>query len=207
MADTSYRRLDVDQYDEDRVLPSDLYIPDPRPATQVLSDTQGKAQSVRQLLQRGDVRAALGEVLDQPPYGEGVDNAKVGVTQSLWSSYCCFGVVAELSLIAESQARADLLRFPAHSSQAIALQSILSILNSSKSTDIPALISDLTSQEQVSSAFARSALMELTFSLSQVTLMKYLYKAMENLGETSGNVVLGWHEKVSCLGLSLLRRS
>lgn len=26
--------------------------------------------------------------------------------------------------------------------------------------------------------------------------MKYLYKAMENLGETSGNVVLGWHEKV-----------
>lgn len=27
--------------------------------------------------------------------------------------------------------------------------------------------------------------------------MKYLYKAMENLGDTSGNVVLGWHEKVS----------
>ena len=26
--------------------------------------------------------------------------------------------------------------------------------------------------------------------------MKYLYKAMEDLGETSGNVVLGWHEKV-----------
>jgi hypothetical protein len=26
--------------------------------------------------------------------------------------------------------------------------------------------------------------------------MKYLYKAMENLGDTSGNVVLGWHEKV-----------
>ena len=29
--------------------------------------------------------------------------------------------------------------------------------------------------------------------------MKYLYKAMEDLGETSGNVVLGWHEKVSAL--------
>lgn len=26
--------------------------------------------------------------------------------------------------------------------------------------------------------------------------MKYLYKSMENLGETNGNVVLGWHEKV-----------
>lgn len=29
--------------------------------------------------------------------------------------------------------------------------------------------------------------------------MKYLYKAMENLGDTSGNVVLGWHEKVRWL--------
>lgn len=27
--------------------------------------------------------------------------------------------------------------------------------------------------------------------------MKYLYKSMENLSETNGNVVLGWHEKVS----------
>lgn len=26
--------------------------------------------------------------------------------------------------------------------------------------------------------------------------MKYLYKAMENLGDSSGNAVLGWHEKV-----------
>jgi hypothetical protein len=36
---------------------------------------------------------------------------------------------------------------------------------------------------------------------AQVTLMKYLYKAMESLGsdpntQASGNVVLGWHEKV-----------
>ncbi|ORY76512.1 actin-related protein 2/3 complex subunit 5 [Leucosporidium creatinivorum] len=136
MADSSFRRLDVDQYDEDRVLPSDLYIPDSRPPATVLSDTQGKATAVRGLLQRGDVRGALGEVLVDAPYGEGVDDAK-----------------------------------------AIALQSILSILNSTKSTDIPAIVSDLNPQEQV-------------------TLMKYLYKAMENLGETSGNVVLGWHEKL-----------
>ena len=81
MADSSFRRLDVDQYDEDRVLPQDLYIPDPRPATQVLSDTQSKAQSVRQSLQRGDVRAALGEVLDQAPYGDGVDDAKVSLVK------------------------------------------------------------------------------------------------------------------------------
>jgi actin related protein 2/3 complex subunit 5 len=29
--------------------------------------------------------------------------------------------------------------------------------------------------------------------------MKYLYKAMENLGESNGNVILGWHEKVSTI--------
>ena len=28
-------------------------------------------------------------------------------------------------------------------------------------------------------------------------MMKYLYKSMEDLSETNGNVVLGWHEKVS----------
>jgi len=35
------------------------------------------------------------------------------------------------------------------------------------------------------------------FFVVQVLLMKYLYKAMENLGDSSGNAVLGWHEKVS----------
>jgi hypothetical protein len=81
--------------------------------------------------------------------------------------------------------------------QAIALQSILSILNSTKSTDIPAIISDLNSQEQVRSRALLSLRRDpANREPEQVTLMKYLYKAMENLGETSGNVVLGWHEKV-----------
>jgi hypothetical protein len=81
MADSSFRRLDVDQYDEDRVLPSDLYIPDSRAPASVLSDTQGKATAVRGLLQRGDVRGALGEVLSEAPYGEGVDEAKVSCSR------------------------------------------------------------------------------------------------------------------------------
>lgn len=32
--------------------------------------------------------------------------------------------------------------------------------------------------------------------------MKYIYKAMENLGDANGNVPLGWHEKVRCYALS-----
>lgn len=32
--------------------------------------------------------------------------------------------------------------------------------------------------------------------------MKYLYKAMESLGDANGNVILGWHEKVSLARLS-----
>ncbi|SGY12873.1 BQ5605_C011g06637 [Microbotryum silenes-dioicae] len=132
----NFRRLDVDQYDPDRVLEHELYTPDLRPVQQVLSDTQSKASNTRAYLQRADVVTALHEVLDQAPYGEGVEQAK-----------------------------------------AIALQSVLSILNSTRSTDIPQLIQALDPNEKV-------------------TLMKYLYKAMENLGETSGNVILGWHEKL-----------
>ncbi|KAK4049925.1 arp2/3 complex subunit [Microbotryomycetes sp. JL201] len=136
MADSSFRRLNVDQYDEDRVLETDLYTPDPRPESQVLQDTQQAGQQVRQLLQRGDVVTALRQCLTNAPYGHGHDQAK-----------------------------------------AIALQSVLSVLNSTKSTDIPQILSQLEADEQV-------------------TLLKYLYKAMESLGDTNGNVVLGWHEKL-----------
>lgn len=52
MSDGSFRKLDVDQYDEDRVLETELYDPDPRPASEVLAVAKGKAQEVRSLLQR-----------------------------------------------------------------------------------------------------------------------------------------------------------
>ncbi|KAK4046842.1 arp2/3 complex subunit [Microbotryomycetes sp. JL221] len=136
MADSSFRRLDVDQYDEDRVLETDLYTPDSRAPNQVLSDTQQTQQQVRQLLQRGDVANALKQVVTNAPYGHGHDQAK-----------------------------------------SLALQTVVSILNSTKSTDIAQIVQQLDPNEQV-------------------TLMKYLYKAMEQLGDTNGNVVLGWHEKL-----------
>lgn len=90
--------------------------------------------------------------------------------------------------------------------QAISLGLVVSVLNSTKSTDIPAIVSGLGPVEQVSPSpacrgnprLAPSAATRLTHSpRAQVTLMKYLYKSMEDLSETNGNVVLGWHEKVS----------
>ncbi|GAA6001638.1 Arc15p [Rhodotorula paludigena] len=144
MASTAnFRRIDIDQYDEDRVLASSLYHPDPRQPAQALADAQSKDRSVKGLLQRGDVAAALKDALrdGEWPYGE--------------------DSVPEIK-----QAKAT------------ALSTVLSILNSTRSTDIPALVQQLEPSEQV-------------------TLMKYLYKAMENLGDTSGNVVLGWHEKLT----------
>ncbi|GAA6008433.1 hypothetical protein JCM11491_004475 [Sporobolomyces phaffii] len=137
-----FRKINIDQYDEDAVSPASLYVPDPRPSSQILSDTQQKDRTVRQLLQSSNVEGALKECLrdGEWPYGEDSDRE---IKQA----------------------------------KGIALSLILSVLNSSRSTDIPNLVATLSSSEQV-------------------TLMKYLYKAMENLGDSSGNAVLGWHEKL-----------
>lgn len=65
-------------------------------------------------------------------------------------------------------------------SQNLTLQSVVSILNSTKSTDIPNVVKALSQD-------------------AQDTLMKYLYKGMglPGWGDVSGSVLLGWHEKVS----------
>ncbi len=65
-------------------------------------------------------------------------------------------------------------------SQLITLQVLLTIMNSTKSTDIPNVLKALAPEEQD-------------------TLMKYLYKGMATSGnDVSGSVLLDWHEKV-CL--------
>jgi len=63
--------------------------------------------------------------------------------------------------------------------QLITLQTLLSILNSTKSTEITNIIKALSLE-------------------TQDTLMKYIYKgmAMPGWGDVSGSVLLGWHEKV-----------
>ncbi|KAH8108355.1 actin-related protein ARPC5 [Phellopilus nigrolimitatus] len=60
------------------------------------------------------------------------------------------------------------------------LQTLLSILGSTKATEIPGIIRALSQD-------------------AQDTLMKYLYKgmAMPGWGDVSGSVLLGWHEKLT----------
>ena len=64
-------------------------------------------------------------------------------------------------------------------SQNLNLQTLVTILNSTKATEIPGVIKSLSQD-------------------SQDTLMKYLYKgmALPGWGDVSGSVLLGWHEKV-----------
>ena len=50
--DVNYRKIDIDQYDEDVLLESELYEPDPRDPAQVINDTKQKAVAVRSSLSK-----------------------------------------------------------------------------------------------------------------------------------------------------------
>lgn len=75
MATANFRKINIDQYDEDSVAPQSLYLADPRGPAQALTDAQSKDRSVRSLLQRGDVAQALKEVTREGewPYGDDSD--------------------------------------------------------------------------------------------------------------------------------------
>jgi len=45
-----WRKINIDQYDEDVLLESELYDPDPRDPSTILADAKGKAQLVRSAL-------------------------------------------------------------------------------------------------------------------------------------------------------------
>jgi actin related protein 2/3 complex, subunit 5 len=152
---SSFRKIDIDAYDEDVLQESELYEPDPRDPVQVLSDTKQKAAAVRSALSRNDINAALSVVLEHAPYGPNVEEAKVRITV--------------FSVLPSRRA----------SCQNLNLQTLITIVNSTKSTEIPAIVKSLSQNEQD-------------------TLMKYLYKGMglPGWGDISESVLLGWHEKV-----------
>ncbi|TFY66774.1 hypothetical protein EVG20_g4314 [Dentipellis fragilis] len=137
--DVNFRKIDIDAYDEDVLLESELYEPDPRDPAQVIEEAKAKSVAVRSSLSKGDIPGALTTILDAPPYGPNVDEAKN-----------------------------------------LTLQTLVTILNSTKSTDIPNVVKSLSQD-------------------SQGTLMKYLYKGMgmPGWGDVSGSVLLGWHEKIA----------
>lgn len=137
--DASFRKIDIDIYDEDVLLEKELHEVDPRDPAQVLEGARKKQAVVRTLLNKSDVAGALSTVLDNVPYGPNTGQAK------------------------------DLT-----------LQTLLTILNTTKSTEIPSVVKALSQD-------------------SQDTLMKYLYKGMAipGAGDVSGSVLLGWHEKLT----------
>ncbi|PCH42847.1 arp2/3 complex subunit [Wolfiporia cocos MD-104 SS10] len=137
--EVNFRKIDIDQYDEDVLLESELYEPDPRDPAQVISDAKQKAATVRTSLAQGDIAGALSIVLEDAPYGPNVEEAKN-----------------------------------------LTLQTLVSILNSTKATEISGIVKSLSPD-------------------TQDTLMKYLYKgmAMPGWGDVSGSVLLGWHEKLT----------
>ncbi|KAH9176115.1 arp2/3 complex subunit [Lactarius sanguifluus] len=137
--DINFRKIDVDAYDEDVLLETELYDPDPREPQQVVEDAKAKAVAVRTSLAKGDTVGALVTILDNPPYGPNIDEAKN-----------------------------------------LTLQTVVTVLNSTKSTDIPNVVKLLPVE-------------------AQDTLMKYLYKGMglPGWGDVSGSVLLGWHEKLT----------
>ena len=141
-----FRKINIDQYDEDLVLASSLYQPDPRPSPQVLTDAQSKDRQVRQSLQSGDVASALKLCLveGEYPYGEDSDpqikQAKVRDPSSC--RLLCTSVLSEWGTHRLSHPACCL-------SQDVALSSVLSVINSSRSTDIPNLVQSLSPSEQV----------------------------------------------------------
>lgn len=88
----SFRKIDVDQYDEDALVETELYDLDPRDPQSVLADAKQRQSAVRSALakyaqtlhslqrsrspQRGDISSALVTVLDGAPYGPNVEDAK-----------------------------------------------------------------------------------------------------------------------------------
>ncbi|TFK27295.1 arp2/3 complex 16 kDa subunit [Coprinopsis marcescibilis] len=139
MADINFRKIDIDQWDEDALHESELYEVDPRDPQQVLEEAKARQVAVRSSLARSDISGALTTALESAPYGPNVEEAKT-----------------------------------------ITLQTLLTILNSTKSTEISGVVKTLSPD-------------------TQDVLMKYLYKgmAMPGWGDISGSVLLGWHEKLT----------
>lgn len=77
----AWRKLDVDQYDDDYLRPSDIAVQDPVSPEELLHQARSKQGGVRtklagcvnpkrlRLTGSGDVAGALSEVLTDPPYG------------------------------------------------------------------------------------------------------------------------------------------
>lgn len=66
----SFRKIDVDKYDEDVLLEEELIDVDTRSPTELKQIAQQRTVEVRSLIGKGDPRGALAVILNDPPYGD-----------------------------------------------------------------------------------------------------------------------------------------
>ncbi|KAG6818074.1 hypothetical protein H0H87_009229 [Tephrocybe sp. NHM501043] len=85
--ETAFRKIDIDQYDEDVLQESELYDADPRDPSKILEEAKQRQVSVRTSLARNDVVGALSTILENAPYGPNADQAKVW-DKHFMRSYC-----------------------------------------------------------------------------------------------------------------------
>ncbi|KAI8059346.1 actin-related protein ARPC5 [Gongronella butleri] len=81
----SWRKIDVDQYDEDAYTEDEILAEFEAGLTpqQAEADAQTRASDVRNLMNRGDLNAALTRSLENPPYIRNTDQAKLASTQAV----------------------------------------------------------------------------------------------------------------------------
>jgi hypothetical protein len=76
----AFRRINVDQYDEEHSIPPNELVPENPLSDQDLTEmVQQAALQARSFLQRGDTRMALAAVLSVQPYGSSPALQKVKV--------------------------------------------------------------------------------------------------------------------------------
>jgi len=74
--DGAFRKIDIDQWDEEKLIEEELYEPYSLPSPQAVARAKELEREVRGLLTRGDMMTALRLVLTDPPYGPDHTEAK-----------------------------------------------------------------------------------------------------------------------------------
>jgi hypothetical protein len=105
----AFRRINVDQFDEDHSIPPTELIPEnPLSDQDLAAKVQATASQVRSFLQRGDTQSALSAVLSVQPYSTSpaLTQAKVCPTKSQYTlSLCVCTVAVSLRLAQELLSR------------------------------------------------------------------------------------------------------
>ncbi|CED85362.1 Actin-related protein Arp2/3 complex, subunit ARPC5 [Phaffia rhodozyma] len=82
MSDTAFRKINIDQYDEDTLQDSELFDPDTRSAEEAAAYATQVSTQVRQVLGRQDIKGALQLLLSEYPFGVDHDHAKATSLQT-----------------------------------------------------------------------------------------------------------------------------